>query len=64
MKNHFSNGFSFIFKKGEIGLKTFCETEKKLENRLLNQEKNCQFINADAKTLFERVITLLFFKVL
>ena len=29
----------------------FCEREKRLENRLLNQQKNCQFINADAKTL-------------
>ena len=61
MKNHFSN--CHLFKKGEISLKTFCETKrkKKLENRLLNQQKNCLFINADAKKRFERVINLLFF---
>ena len=52
-----------LFKKGEISLKTFCETKrkKKLENRLLNQQKNCLFINADAKKAFWKGYKLVIF---
>ena len=52
MKNHFSNGFSFIFKKGEIGLKTFCETEKKTRKSFTKSAKKLPIYQCGCKNAF------------